>query len=315
MFNIYLPIADMSINFFLVIGIGGLVGFLSGLFGVGGGFLLTPLMMMIGIPPAVAAASDSNQIVASSSSGAFGHWRLGNVDMKMVLIILAVGVSGGTVGVHLVHYLRAMGNFEFVMKMVYVVMLGTIGGSMFVESLRAIRKAQKTDSFDTGPAEVTQPGLSRIFSRLPLQMNFAKSHLRTSAIFPFFIGFMVGVLAALLGVGGGFIMVPAMIYVIGMPTITAIGTDLFQIVITSANVTLQQAITNRTVDIGLALTLLMGSVVGAQFGVRASRYLRGEQIRILLSVIVLAMMIKLLLDLVLPPENVVSFAKGVTGGH
>jgi uncharacterized membrane protein YfcA len=315
MFNIYLPIADMSINFFLVIGIGGMVGFLSGLFGVGGGFLLTPLMMMIGIPPAVAAASDSNQIVASSASGAFGHWRLGNVDMKMGLIILAGGVSGGTVGVHLVHYLRAMGNFEFVMKMVYVVMLGTIGGSMFVESLRALRRADTTESLETDQGEMKQPGLSRIFSRLPLQMNFTKSHLRTSAIFPFFIGFLVGVLAALLGVGGGFIMVPAMIYIIGMPTITAIGTDLFQIVMTSANVTLQQAITNHTVDIGLALTLLMGSVVGAQFGVRASRYLRGEQIRILLSIIVLAMMIKLFLDLVLTPDNLVSFAKGATGGH
>ena len=315
MFNIYLPIADMSINFFLVIGIGGMVGFLSGLFGVGGGFLLTPLMMMIGIPPAVAAASDSNQIVASSASGAFGHWRLGNVDMKMGLVILAGGVSGGTVGVHLVHYLRAMGNFEFVMKMVYVVMLGTIGGAMFVESLRALRKSQTTESVDMGEGEMNQPGLSRIFNKLPLQMNFTKSHLRTSAIFPFFIGFAVGVLAALLGVGGGFIMVPAMIYVIGMPTITAIGTDLFQIVMTSANVTLQQAMTNHTVDIGLALTLLMGSVVGAQFGVRASKYLRGEQIRILLSIIVLAMMFKLFLDLVLTPDNVVSFAAGAGGGH
>ena len=315
MFNIYLPIADMSINFFLVIGIGGMVGFLSGLFGVGGGFLLTPLMMMIGIPPAVAAASDSNQIVASSASGAFGHWRLGNVDMKMGLIILAGGVSGGTVGVHLVYYLRAMGNFEFVMKLVYVIMLGTIGGSMFVESLRAIRQSQATEGVEMGEGEMKQPGLSRLFNKLPLQMNFTKSHLRTSAIFPFFIGFTVGVLAALLGVGGGFIMVPAMIYVIGMPTITAIGTDLFQIVMTSANVTLQQAITNHTVDIGLALTLLMGSVVGAQFGVRASKYLRGEQIRILLSIIVLAMMFKLFLDLVLTPHNVVSFAAGAGGGH
>jgi uncharacterized protein len=315
MFNIYLPIADMSINFFLVIGIGGMVGFLSGLFGVGGGFLLTPLMMMIGIPPAVAAASDSNQIVAASSSGAFGHWRLGNVDMRMGLIILAGGVSGGTVGVQLVRYLRAVGNFEFVMKLVYVIMLGTIGGSMFVESLRALRKVQSMESFDMDQEEIKQPGLTKLFNRLPLQMNFTKSRLRTSAIFPFFIGFLVGVLAALLGVGGGFIMVPAMIYIIGMPTITAIGTDLFQIVITSANVTLQQAITNRTVDIGLALTLLMGSVIGAQFGVRASKYLRGEQIRILLSIIVLALMVKLLLDLVLTPDNIVSFAKGATGGH
>jgi len=314
MLHIYLPIADMSINIFLVVGIGAAVGFLSGLFGVGGGFLLTPLMMMIGIPPAVAAASDSNQIVASSSSAAFGHWRLGNVDMKLGLIILAGGVSGGTLGVHFVKYLRAVGNFEFTMKLVYVLMLGSVGGAMFMESLRALRKTEPK-SVDIEPGELKQPAFSRIFARLPLQMDFPKSHLRTSAIFPFFIGAAVGILAAMLGVGGGFIMVPAMIYIIGMPTISAIGTDLFQIVFTSANVTLQQAITNQTVDIGLALTLLIGSVLGAQLGVRATKYLRGEQIRILLSIIVLAMMIKLLLDLVLAPDNLVSLAKGASGGH
>jgi uncharacterized protein len=314
MLHIYLPIADMSINIFLVVGIGAMVGFLSGLFGVGGGFLLTPLMMMIGIPPAVAAASDSNQIVASSSSAAFSHWRLGNVDMKMGSIILLGGVTGGTIGVHLVKYLQAVGNFEFTMKLVYVLMLGTVGGAMFVESLRALRKAEP-ETFETAPSEMKQPGFSRIFAKLPLQMNFPKSHLRTSAIFPFLIGAAVGTLAALLGVGGGFIMVPAMIYIIGMPTISAIGTDLFQIVFTSANVTLQQAMTNQTVDIGLALTLLAGSVLGAQVGVRATKYLRGEQIRILLSVIVLAMMVKLLLDLVLAPDNLVSLAKGASGGH
>ncbi len=313
MFNVYLPIADMSINIFLVVGIGGLVGFLSGLFGVGGGFLLTPLMMMIGIPPAVAAASDSNQIVAASSSGAFGHWRLGNVDMKMGAIILAGGITGGTIGVHLVKYLRAVGNFEFTMKLVYVIMLGTVGGSMFVESLRALRRYRPSVQHASAPVEMSGPRMG-FFARLPLQTNFPKSHLRTSAIFPFFVGTVVGILAALLGVGGGFIMVPAMIYIIGMPTITAIGTDLFQIVFTSANVTLQQAITNHTVDIGLALLLLMGSVLGAQFGVRASKRLRGEQIRILLSLIVLALMVKLLLDLVLAPDNLVSFAKAA-GGH
>ncbi len=185
---------------------------------------------------------------------------------------------------------------------------------MFIESVRALRQAQP-ESIDMSAPEASQPRLSTIFSKLPLQMNFPKSHIKTSAVFPFTIGFLVGILAAMLGVGGGFIMVPAMIYIIGMPTITAIGTDLFQIVFTSANVTLQQAITNQTVDIGLALTLLMGSVLGAQVGVRASKYLRGEQIRILLSVIVLVMMVKLLLDLVLTPDNLVSFAKGVSGGH
>jgi uncharacterized protein len=314
MFNIYLPIADMSINLFLVLGIGGMVGFLSGLFGVGGGFLLTPLMMMIGIPPAVAAASDSNQIVAGAASGAFGHWRLGNVDLKLGSIILAGGITGGTIGVQLVKYLRSVGNFEFTMKVIYVIMLGTVGGSMFVESFRSLRRVKVVSLATTAP-EVSAPRPTSVFAQLPLQMNFTKSHIRTSALFPFLIGTAVGILAALLGVGGGFIMVPAMIYIIGMPTITAIGTDLFQIVITSANVTLQQAVTNHTVDIGLALILLMGSTFGAQIGVRASRILRGEQIRILLSIIVLLLMVKLFLDLVLTPDDMVSFARGATGGH
>ncbi|HUT55378.1 MAG TPA: sulfite exporter TauE/SafE family protein [bacterium] len=312
--NVYLPIADMSINIFLVVGIGGLVGFLSGLFGVGGGFLLTPLMMMIGIQPAVAAASDSNQIVASASSGAFGHWRLGNVDLKMGIIILLGGVSGGTVGVQLVKYLRAVGNFEFYMKLLYVLMLGLVGGAMFVESLKVVLKSRGTAATAApGGGEMTKPK-EGILSRLPLQMNFDKSGIRTSLIFPFLIGFAVGVLAAMLGVGGGFIMVPSMIYIIGMPTISAIGTDLFQIVITSANVTFMQAWQNHTVDIVLALCLLIGSTLGAQIGVRASKFFRGEQIRVLLSVIVLIMMVKLLLDLVLTPADLISFAKG-GGGH
>ncbi len=309
--NVYLPIADMSINIFLVVGIGGLVGFLSGLFGVGGGFLLTPLMMMIGIQPAVAAASDSNQIVASASSGAFGHWRLGNVDIKMGIIILLGGVTGGTAGVQLVKYLRAVGNFEFYMKLLYVLMLGIVGGAMFIESLRVVLRSRGSAPAPGG--EITKPS-EGILSRLPFQMDFNKSGIRTSPIFPFFIGFAVGVLAAMLGVGGGFIMVPSMIYIIGMPTISAIGTDLFQIVITSANVTFMQAWQNHTVDIVLALCLLVGSTLGAQIGVRASKYFRGEQIRVLLSVIVLIMMVKLLLDLVLTPADLISFAKG-GGGH
>ena len=313
--EIYLPIAGISINFFLILGCGGLVGFLSGLFGVGGGFLLTPLMMMIGIPPAVAAASDSNQIVAAASSGAFAHWRLGNVDFKMGLVILAGGIFGGTIGVQLVKVLRAMGNFEFVMTVVYVLMLGLVGGAMFVESLRTIRRSKGATAEAVMAAPASESGLTRLFNKLPLKMNFHRSGLNTSAIFPFTIGTTVGIMAAILGVGGGFIMVPAMIYIIGMPTIAAIGTDLFQIVLTSANVTLQQAIVNHTVDLLLALILLSGSTIGAQFGAVAGKRLKGEQIRILLAIIVLALTVKLFLDLVLTPSDLVSLAPAKGGGH
>ncbi len=310
--DIYLPIAGMSINLFLVVGIGAMVGFLSGMFGVGGGFLLTPLMMMIGIPPAVAAASDSNQIVAAASSGAFAHWKLGNVDFKLGLVILAGGITGGTIGVQLVKILRSLGNFEFVMKVVYVLMLGLVGSAMFIESLNTIRKSKAQPTVAAAPSE---PKLGKLFAKLPLKMHFTRSGLHTSAIFPFSIGAIVGVMAALLGVGGGFIMVPAMIYIIGMPTIVAIGTDLFQIVLTSANVTLQQAYVNKTVDVLLAFLLLMGSTIGAQFGAAVGKKLKGEQIRILLAIIVLAMTVKLFLDLVMMPENLVSLAPAKGGGH
>ena len=308
--EVYLPIAGMSINFFWLALLGGIVGFLSGLFGVGGGFIMTPLMMMAGIPPAVAAASDSNQIVAGAASGAYAHWRLRNVDIKMGLILLCGGVVGGTIGVQFVKVLRALGNIEFVMKLLYVFMLSSIGGLMFMESLTTLRGAR---SRQQGPPPERKQKLS-IWSRMPLQVNFTQSNIRTSAIFPFLIAMLVGILAALLGVGGGFIMVPAMIYVIGMPTIVAVGTDLFQIVITTANVTFQQAITNHNVDLLLAMVLLVGSTIGAQFGARVGRLLRGEQIRILLAIIVLLFAVKFIFDLLLSPDNLISLAGG-GGGH
>ncbi len=308
--EVYLPIAGISINVLFLAGLGALVGFMSGLFGVGGGFIMTPLMMMAGIPPAVAAASDSNQIVAGAASGAYAHWRLRNVDFRMGLVLLIGGVIGGTIGVQLVRILRELGNIEFVMKLLYVLMLSLIGGLMFMESLSTLRRSRSL-AVSSVPAKKKKPS---IWSRLPLQVQFTQSNLRTSVIFPFLIAMFVGALAALLGVGGGFIMVPAMIYVIGMPTIVAVGTDLFQIVITTANVTFQQAVTNQTVDLLLAMVLLIGSTIGAQFGARVGRMLRGEQIRILLATIVLLFAVKFVFDLLLQPENLISLAGG-SGAH
>jgi hypothetical protein len=304
--NLYFPVARAALNPLLVSGMGAFVGFLSGLFGVGGGFLMTPLLIFIGIPAAVAAATDAAQITAGASSGALSHARLGNVDFKMGLIIVAGGWVGGFAGVQLVALLRHLGNFDFYLKAVYVVVLGFIGTAMFLEGVRTLR--------GKSPGEPRPSRLAVLFTRLPLQVRFPKSGLTTSALLPIAAGFMVGVLAAFLGVGGGFIMLPAMIYVIGIPTRVAIGTDLFQIVLTSSNVALQQAITNHTVDVLLAVALFVGSVVGARFGVIASRRLRGEQIRVFLAVIVLVVMAALLYQLLATPGFLIDFARS-GGGH
>ena len=310
--NIYLPIAHMSVNIFLLVGLGGLVGFLSGLFGVGGGFLLTPLLIFAGIPPMVAAASDSNQIVAGAASGAYAHSRMGNVDFKMGIILLLGGITGGSIGVQIIKVLAVLGQVDFVIKLIYVVILGLIGGFMFIESLTALRRTRAVPENDFF-VEPRESALRKLAARLPLQMTFEKSHMTTSAIFPFFLGAAVGLLAAIMGVGGGFIMVPAMIYILGMPTIVAIGTDLFQIVLTCINVTIQQAIRNYTVDLVLVVVLFFGSTIGAQIGARVGRRLRGEQLRILLAIIVLVVMIKMVYDLVVTPDNVIGLARG--GGH
>ncbi len=311
--NIYLPVAHMSINVFFLLGLGGLVGFLSGLFGVGGGFLLTPLLIFAGIPPTVAAASDSNQIVAGASSGAYAHSRMGNVDFKMGVTLLLGGVVGGSVGVQIIKVLAAVGEVDFVIKLIYVVILGLIGGFMFIESFNALRRRSEARE-EAMRSEPRESRLRKLATRLPWQMNFDKSRMTTSVIFPFFLGACVGLLAAIMGVGGGFIMVPAMIYILGMPTIVAIGTDLFQIVLTCINVTIQQAIRNHTVDLVLVIVLFFGSTIGAQIGARVGKRLRGEQLRILLAVIVLLVMFKMLYDLLVTPNNLISLARG-GGGH
>jgi uncharacterized protein len=309
-FLIYLPIAANSVNTLLLLGLGGMVGFLSGLFGVGGGFLLTPLLIMFGIPPTVAAASDSNQIVAASVSGTYAHYRLGNVDFKMGIVLLIGGLIGGTLGVQLVKILRATGNADFVIKITYVAMLGIIGGYMFMESLQSLKKAPLAEEL---PASIQKPPsfYARLINGLPFKMNFDKSGIHISFIIPLLLGSLVGVLAAIMGVGGGFIMVPIMVYMLRMPMHVVVGTSLFQIFFTCVNVTIMQAMINHTVDFILALILLVGSSCGAQIGARISKRLKGDQIKILLAVIILAVMVQMLLGLVLSPKLLLSYK----GGH
>jgi len=303
--GIYLPVAENSVNMFILFGLGGLVGFLSGLFGVGGGFLLTPLLIMIGIPPTVAAASDSNQIVAGAASGASAHARGGTVDFKMGILLLIGGVIGGTLGVRVIHLLRSTGQANFVISVTYVIMLGSIGSYMFYDSLHALfgKTLEKTSR-----RTFSKPSIyARTLNTLPFKMEFTRSHVTLSPIIPLFLGGLVGMLAAIMGVGGGFIMVPAMIYILRMPMHVVVGTDLFQIVFTSINVTIMQAWMNHNVDFILALNLLFGSVIGAQIGTQVGKRLKTDQLKILLSLIVMGVMIKMLVDLLAAPEILLSY--------
>ncbi len=302
--QIYLPIAEMSINLFLPLILGGGIGFLSGLFGIGGGFLMTPLLIFIGVPPAVAVATEANQIVASSVSGVLAHWRRSNVDFKMGLVLLCGGLSGSTLGVMLFSILRGLGQIDLVISLAYVIFLGTVGMLMLYESVGVMRRR--------GSAQLQRMKLHQHtwVHGLPLKMRFRRSKLYISALLPFFVGFLVGVLSAIMGVGGGFIMVPAMIYLLGMPTSVVIGTSLFQIIFVTANVTFLQAYANQTVDVVLALLLLTGGVIGAQFGAKAGAGLQGEQLRGLLALMVLAVCGKLFFDLLVTPGDVYSFGVG-----
>ena len=304
--HIYLPIAEVSVDAFLLLGLGGFVGILSGMFGVGGGFLMTPLLFFIGIPPAVAVATEANQIVASSFSGALAHLKRRTVDLRMGIVLLAGGLAGAALGVQVFNALKAIGQVELLVRLSYVVFLGTIGGLMCVESLKAIRRSR------TGrPAQRYRK--SQLVNVLPFKVKFRTSGIYISVIPPIMVGILVGVLAAIMGVGGGFIMVPAMIYVLGMPTKVVVGTSLFQIVFVTGFTTLLHATTNYTVDVILAVLLLVGGVVGAQVGTRIGARLQAEQLRILLSLIVLAVCGKLALDLLVEPSEIYSLGTGA--GH
>ena len=298
--QIYLPIAELSVNIFLFLGMGAGVGFLSGLFGVGGGFLMTPLLLFAGIPAAVAVATEANQIVASSVSGALAHWRRGNVDIKMGVVLLLGGFIGSTLGVWVFGLLQGLGQIDLVIRLSYVVFLGIVGGLMLVESLRAISRQRKPGG------KLRKLHQHNWLHGLPFKMRFRRSKLYISALLPLGIGILVGILAAIMGVGGGFIMVPAMIYLLGMPTKVVVGTSLFQIIFVAAFTTMLHATTNYTVDIVLAVLLLIGGVIGAQFGTSLGTKLKAEQLRILLALLVLVVCGKLALELLLQPAELYS---------
>ncbi|TFL19407.1 sulfite exporter TauE/SafE family protein [Jannaschia formosa] len=303
--QIYLPIAEVSVNAFLLLGLGGIVGILSGMFGVGGGFLMTPLLFMIGIPPAVAVATEANIIVASSFSGVLAHFRRKTVDLRMGFVLLVGGLIGAGLGVQVFALLREMGQVDLLVRLCYVLFLGIIGALMFVESLNAIRRSRAE-----GPAPRTVRRQRGWIHALPLKMKFRTSGLYISVIPPLAVGLFVGILAAIMGVGGGFIMVPAMIYLLGMPTKVVVGTSLFQIIFVTGFATLLHATTNYTVDMVLAVLLLVGGVVGAQIGARLGTRLKAEQLRILLAIMVLAVCGKLALDLLIEPAELYSIGTG-----
>jgi uncharacterized membrane protein YfcA len=296
--QVYLPIAEMSVDALLLVGIGLGVGWLSGLFGVGGGFLLTPLLILIGIPSPVAVASGANQTLGASVSGLIAQWRRGNVDAKMGAVLLLGGLAGSGAGVQLFGFLRRVGQVDFAVAVFYVVILGTVGMLMVNESVRAILRRRQAK-----PRRLHE----HLWAHgLPFKMRFRKSRLYISVIPPLLVGFGIGVLSAVMGVGGGFMLVPAMIYFLGMPTAVVIGTSLFQVVFVAANVTLLQAAQLGTVDIVLTMLLLLGGVAGAQFGAAMGSRLRGEETRALLGLLVLAVAGSLLWGLLRPPGHLFS---------
>jgi uncharacterized membrane protein YfcA len=296
--EIYLPIAGQSINVFLLLGLGGMAGLLAGMFGVGGGFLATPMLIFVGIPPTVAVASQANQVIANSVSSLQVQWRRGNVDLRMGLVLLLGGVVGSSAGVILFTYLKRIGQIDFVIAVLYVVMLSTIGGLMSVESLRTYFRQRRHPEAPRGKLHQHY-----LVHRLPWKMRFYKSKLYISALLPIGLGFLIGVLSAILGVGGGFVLVPAMIYLLGMPTAVVIGTSNFQVLFVAANVTFLQSATNGTVDVVLAILLILGGVVGAPIGSRLAAKLPGVVLRGLMAVLILAVAGELLIELLRAPGS------------
>ena len=303
--ELYLPVAEMSVNWAMILGMGAAVGFLSGMFGVGGGFLMTPLLVFYGIPPGIAVATQASHITASSLSGALTQWRRQAVDTKMGAVLLTGGLTGSALGVYLFQILRDLGQIELVVNGSYVILLGSIGGLMLNESIRAMRAARAGNALP--PVKAHQHSW---IHGLPLKMRFRRSRLYISVIPPIILGLIVGMLTAVMGIGGGFIMIPAMIYLLRMPTNVVIGTSQFQILFVTAAATILHAASDQTVDIVLAFLLVAGGVIGVQMGVRVGSQMRGEQLRALLAILVVAVALRLLFGLVQTPEDIYSIVAG-----
>jgi uncharacterized membrane protein YfcA len=295
---IYLPIAEISVNMFIIFGMGGAVGFLSGLFGVGGGFLLTPLLIFSGIPPVVAVASVAPQIVASSTSGALSYWRRNMVDMKLAVVLMMAGIVGTIIGVAIFNGLRRLGQLDLIVALAYVTFLGAVGGLMLAESVRAILNARAGR-----PAPLRKPGQHNWVHGLPFKMRFKRSRLYVSVIPIVVLGIGIGILGALLGIGGGFLIVPALIYILRVPSNMVIGTSLLQIIATMAVASVLHAVTSQSVDATLAVILMVGGVIGAQFGARIGQNIRGDQLRALLALLILAVAVRFLAGLVATPDE------------
>ncbi|MBA3448457.1 MAG: sulfite exporter TauE/SafE family protein [Pseudaminobacter sp.] len=299
--GIYLPIAEMSVNALVLLAMGAAVGFLSGMFGVGGGFLITPLLIFYNIPPAIAVATGANQVIAASFSGALAHFKRGTLDFKLGTVLLGGGIVGSTLGIYVFSLLRDLGQLDLFISLLYVLLLGSVGGLMLVESVNAIRRTR-----DGAAPTLKKPGQHNWIHRLPLKMRFRASKLFVSVIPVIALGAGIGFLSSIMGVGGGFIMVPALIYLLKVPTNVVVGTSLFQIIFVAAYTTIVHASTNQTVDIILAFVLMLGGVAGAQYGAKAGQKLRGEQLRALLALLVLAVAIRLAFGLFLRPPSLYS---------
>jgi uncharacterized membrane protein YfcA len=306
--DIYLPIAEVSVNAPLLVALGALVGFISGLFGIGGGFLMTPVLVFLGIPPAVAVASMANHVAASSMSSVISYSRRRLVDFRMGAVLAGGGVVGAIVGVELFRWLRLLGQADLVVALSYLIFLGIIGGLMLMESLQAILRRRRGE-----PPPPRRDRRPPWLYGLPLKMRFPSSRLFISVIPPILLGAFVGVLSAIMGVGGGFVLVPAMIYILRMPASVVVGTSLFQIIVTTALTGVLQAGRNQTVDIVLATLLLAGGVLGAQFGARASSRFRAEELRAVLALIVLLVGLRMGLGLFVRPEEPFVLMSGMGG--